>query len=138
MAVLAMTSCRVELNAVDMSQYVAAVELTLDGVELDTTDFASGGWEEKIMGLKSASLKVKFNDDFASTTVDDRVYAFYNTGTPVAFKIRPTSAAIATTNPSYEGSFLPNSFTAVAGSVGDLATKDLTWPVTGAVSRVTA
>lgn len=136
MAVLAMTSCRVELNAVDMSQYVAAVELTLDGVDLDTTDFASGGWEEKIMGLRSSSLKVKFNDDFAATTVDDRVYAFWLAGTPVAYKIRPTSAAISATNPSFEGNFLPNSFVAVAGSVGDLATKDLTWPGTGAVTRV--
>ncbi len=138
MAVLAMTSCRVEINAVDMSQYVAAVELTLDGVELDTTDFASGGWEEKIMGLRSSSLKVKFNDDFAATTVDDRIYALWLAGTPVAYKIRPTSAAISTTNPSFEGNFLPNSFVAVAGSVGDLATKDLTWPGTGSVSRLTA
>ena len=138
MAVLAMTSCRVEINSVDMSAHVAAVELELEGVELDTTNFGSSGWETAIMGLKSSSLKVKFNDDFASTTVDDRIYALWLAGAAVAYKIRPTSGSISATNPSFEGSFLPNSFVAVAGNVGDLATKDLTWPGTGAVTRVTS
>ena len=136
MAVLAMTSCRVELNAVDMSQYVAAVELTLDGVELDTTDFASGGWEEKIMGLRSSSLKVKFNDDFAATTVDDRLWPLF--GTVVTLKVRPTSAAISATNPEYQTSVLINSLAPVQGNVGDLATQDLTWPLSGAVTRAVA
>lgn len=138
MAVLAMTSCYVELNSVDMSTHVAAVELTLDGVELPTTNFGSGGWEAAIRGLKSASLKIMYNDDFASTTVDDRLWAIWNAGTPVTFAIRPTSAAVGATNPSYSGSVVPTTFTAVAGNVGDLATKDLTWPVTGAVARATS
>lgn len=138
MAVYAMTSCRVELNSVDMSAYVASVELAATAAELDTTNYASAGWETKLMGLKSFFLKVKFNDDFAATTVDDRVWAFYNTGTAVGFKIRPTSAAIGATNPSFEGSFLPTEFVAVAGSVGDLATKDITYPGTGALSRATS
>lgn len=138
MAVLAMTSCYVEINSVDMSAYVAAVELTLDGVELPTTNFGSAGWEAAIRGLKSSSLKVMYNDDFASSSVDDRLWSIWNTGTAVTYKIRPTSAAVGTTNPSYEGSVVPTTFTTVAGSVGDLATKDLTWPGTGAVTRVTS
>lgn len=138
MGVLALVSCRVELATIDMSAYSAAIEVNAEGAELDTTNFASGGWEQLIMGLKKFSLKVKFNDDFAASTVDDRVWGWFNAGANVAFKIRPTSAAIATTNPSIEGLFVPSQYTFVAGSVGDLATKDLTWPGYGSLSRVTA
>lgn len=137
MGVLALTSCRVELATIDMSQYAAAVEVNAEGAQLDTTNFASGGWEALILGLKKFTLKVKFNDDFAATTVDDRVWGWFNTGTNVAFKIRPTSAGISATNPSIEGLFVPSEYTFVAGSVGDLATKDLTWPGSGSLARVT-
>lgn len=136
MAVLALTSARVEINAVDMSQYVTGVELPVDADELETTNFGSGGWKTVIGGLKSATVKVSFNDDFAVTSVDDRLWALL--GTVVTLKVRPTSAAISTTNPEYQTSVLVNSLQPVAGKVGDLATQDLTWPISGAITRATA
>lgn len=136
MAVLALISCRVEINAVDMSQYVTGVELPVDAAELETTNFASAGWKTVIGGIKSGSAKVMFNDDFAATTVDDRLWPLF--GTVVTLKVRPTSAAISATNPEYQTSVLVNSLAPVAGKVGDLATADLTWPLTGAVTRATS
>jgi hypothetical protein len=136
MAVLALISARVELNSVDMSAFAAAVELELEGVQVDTTNFGSAGWETAIGGLKSASVKVKFNNDFAATTVDDRLFPLFNT--VVSFRVRPTQGAISATNPEYQMSVLVNSLAPVAGSVGDLLTQDLTWPVSGAVTRAVA
>lgn len=136
MAVLALIDPTVTINAVDMSAFIAAVELDLEGVELDTTNFGSSGWKEAIGGLKSGTAKVSFLDDFAATTVDDRLWALFNTVT--TFNVRPTSAAVAATNPEYQMSVLVNEFSPVAGSVGDLATQDLTWPVTGTVTRATS
>lgn len=136
MAVFALTGARVELNGVDMSQYISAAELTVDGDELDTTDFASAGWKEVIGGLKGGSAKVKFNNDFAATTVDDRLWPLFNT--VVTFRLRPTSAAISATNPEYQTSVLVNNLMPVGGSVGDLVTQDVTWPTSGAVTRAVA
>lgn len=136
MAVLALISCRVEINAVDMSQYVTGVELPVDAAELETTNFASGGWKTVIGGLKSGTAKVMLNDDFAATTVDDRLWPLF--GTVVTLKVRPTSAAISATNPEYQTSVLINSLAPVQGNVGDLATQDLTWPLSGAVTRAVA
>lgn len=136
MAVLALTSCYVELNSVDMSQYVTAVELDAEVVDLVTTNFGSSGWDERIGGLKSGTLQVSFNDDFAATTVDDRLWPLF--GTVVTFAIRPTDSSVGATNPSYEGSVLVNELSPIAGSVGDLGTQDLTWPVSGAVTRATS
>lgn len=136
MAVLAFTDCSFTLNSVDHSADVASVELDLEGVQLDTTNFGSSGWMEAIGGLKSATLKVQFQQDFASTTVDDRLFPLFNT--VVTFAVRATSASVGATNPSYSGSVLINEYSPMAGSVGDLLTMDLTWPVTGAVSRATS
>lgn len=136
MAVLAFTDCRVEINSVDHSADIANVELDLEGVQLDTTNFGSAGWTEAIGGLKSATVKVQFQDDFASTTVDDRLWALFNT--VVTFRVRPTQSAIGATNPEYQMSILVNELSPISGSVGDLATQDLTWPVTGAVTRATS
>lgn len=136
MAVLALTDCYVELNSVDMSAFVTGVELDAEVVDLVTTNFGSGGWDERIGGLKSGTLQVSFNDDFAATTVDDRLWPLF--GTVTTFEIRPTSGAVAATNPSYSGSVLVNELSPVAGSVGDLATQDLTWPVSGTVTRATS
>ena len=136
MAVLAFVSARVELNGVDMAAFSTAAELELEGVQLDTTNFGTAGWETAIGGLKSATVKVKFNNDFAATTVDDRLWPLFNT--VVSFRLRPTQSAISATNPEYQMSVLINSLNPVAGSVGDLLTQDLTWPVTGAVTRATS
>lgn len=136
MAVFSMTATRVELNGVDMSQYCSSAEITVDGEELDSTDFASGGWKEVIGGLKGGSVKVKFNNDFAATTVDDRLWPLFNT--VVTCRLRPTSAAISATNPEYQTSVLVNNLMPVGGSVGDLATQDVTWPTSGAVTRAVA
>lgn len=136
MAVLALTSCSVTINSVDMSQYVAGVEVSVDSAELDTTDFASGGWKEVIGGLKSGNVRVRFNQDYASTTVDDRLWALF--GTVTAFIVRPTSSSVSTSNPNYTFSALINSLSPVAGNVGDLATLDHTWPMSGSVSRATS
>lgn len=136
MAVLALVDCYVELNSVDMSNFVTAVELDAEVVDLTTTNFGSGGWDERIGGLKSGTIAITFNNDFAATTVDDRLWPLF--GTVVTFAIRPTAAAVATTNPSYSGSVLVNELSPVSGSVGDLATHDVTWPVSGVVTRATS
>lgn len=138
MAVLAFTSCSITINSVDHSADIASVEIDLQGVQLDTTNYGSGGWTESIRGLRSGTLKMTFQQDFASTTVDDRINALYEAGTAVAVAIRPTSASIGATNPEYQFNVLPLEHMPITGSVGDLGTLDLTWPITGAVTRATS
>ncbi len=136
MAVLALINPVVTLNSIDHSADVAKAELDLQGVQLDTTNFGSAGWEEAIGGLKSFTLKLMFQQDFAATTVDDRLWALFNTVT--TFAVRATTASVSATNPSYSGSVLINELSPISGSVGDLLTMDLTWPGSGAVARATS
>jgi hypothetical protein len=138
MAVLALISPTITISGVNMSQYVTMAALNVEAVELDTTNFGSGGWQQFIAGLKKGEAKVAFNDDFAATTVDDRLWAWFIGGVPVTFNIKATTAANSTTNPEYQTSVLVSKFTPLEGKVGDLANQSLTWKTSGAVVRATS
>jgi hypothetical protein len=45
--------------------------------------------------------------------------------------VRPTSGTVSASNPSYTGVFLVSQVNPISGSVGDLATRDVTWPTAG-------
>lgn len=132
MAVYALTSQVVTVNSVDYSDHLKAATLTVDAAQLDTTDFASGGWTEVIGGLKSGTLALEFMDDVADNDVDEELFALI--GSVVAFTLKATTGAISTSNPEYQGSVLVTSL-ALGGAVGDLATKSLTWPISGSITR---
>lgn len=136
MAVVAMINPKVTISGVDMSQYITAVEFAVEADDLETTNFGSSGWRTRIGGLKQGDVKVSFNDDFATTTVDDRLWSWF--GTVVTFNVKATTAANSTTNPEYQFSVLVTEMQPLAGKVGELATQDLSWPISGVVTRATA
>ena len=136
MAVVALTAPKVTIAAVDMSQYITQVELDVEADDLETTNFGSGGWRSRIGGLKKGEVKVSFNDDFAATTVDDRLWSWF--GTVQTFNVKATTAVNSATNPEYQMSVLVTQMSPIKGKVGDLATQDVTWPVTGTVTRATS
>jgi predicted secreted protein len=135
MAVFALTSEYCAINSVDYSDHLKSAVLTVDANELDTTDFASGGWVEMIGGLKSGTLALEFMDDVADADVDDELWALL--GTVVAFEVRPTSAGVGAGNPKYTGSVLITGHS-IGGAVGDLAAKSLSFPTSGTVTRAEA
>lgn len=132
MAVYALTSQVVTVNSVDYSDHLKSATLTVDAAQLDTTDFASGGWVEMIGGLKSGQLALEFMDDVADNDVDEELWALL--GTVVAFTIKATNGAISASNPEYQGNVLITGHS-LGGAVGDLATKSLTFPTSGSITR---
>ena len=135
MAVFALTSEYTALNGSDRSADIKSSVLTVDVAELDTTDFASSGWTEVIGGLKSGTLAIEFQDDVAASAIDSILWPLL--GTVVTFEVRGTSSAVGTSNPKYTGSVLITQ-ASIGGAVGELATKSLTFPTTGAVTRATS
>lgn len=135
MAVFALTSTTVTLNGSAITGDLKSATLAVDAAQLDTTDFASGGWVEMIGGLKSGTLTLEFQDDLADDALDEDLWGIL--GTVVAFTIKGTSATTAASNPVYSGNVLITSWS-LGGGVGDLAGKSLTFPTSGAVSRATS
>jgi hypothetical protein len=129
---------KITLNgtANDVSSAVRQVVLDINAAEVETTNFGSSGWVEMTGGLKSGSVQIDFLDDVAASAIDSTIWGLF--GGTAAITIRPGgTAAIGTSNPEYSGTVLVNQ-TTTGGAVGDLATKSVTWPTTGAVARATA
>lgn len=136
MAVFALTNMYVALNgsATNVNDHVKSAVLTVDAAQLDSTAMGDT-WVEVIGGLKSGSLALTFNDDAAASNIDSILWPLL--GTVVTFEVRPTDSAVGAGNPKYTGSVLISQ-AALGGGVGELASKSLTFPTSGTVTRATS
>jgi hypothetical protein len=136
MAKLVLTNAVVKINSVDYSANVNQVEIAVTADEVDTTAFSSTGWRTVTGGLKSGSVTLSFHNDFAAAGLDSALWPLFNTLATVV--VLPNGTTVGTANPSYTFTALVNNLTPISGSVGDLATQNLTWPVSSEVTRATA
>jgi hypothetical protein len=139
MAKFVLTSVTTTINGVDFSDHLASVTLDLSADEVETTAFGGSGFRTRVGGLKDASITLSFHNDFGSSgsdAVDSTIYNLYGSNATVV--VLPTSGSASATNPSYSGVFLVSQVNPISGSVGDLATRDLTWPVAGTAGIVRA
>ena len=135
MARIVLTNAVVKINAVDLSDHVASVELSQEVEEVETTAFGDTA-RTRTGGLANNTLSLDFHQDFASASVDDTLNALV--GGTASFEILPAGTAVSATNPKYTGTVLLTEWTPVSGAIGELATASITWPISGAVTRATA
>ena len=135
MAKFVLTDASLVINSVDLSDHVASVTLELNSEEIDTTAMGST-FMSKTGGLKSGTLSIDFQQDFASSEVDTTMFPLF--GGTTAFVLKATSGSVSATNPSYSGSILVNQHIPVANAVGELATMSVSFPTSGTVTRATS
>lgn len=135
MAKIVLTDVSVVVNSVNLSDHIASVTLTTDVAEVATTAFGDTA-VTRVGGLKDNSVQIEFHQDFAASNVEATVYPLIGSTTTVV--VKPTSSAVGATNPSYTFTALVSSWSPVAGSVGDLATVSVTWPISGAITKATS
>ena len=119
MAQIVLTDVDVEVNSVDLSDHVTSVTINFDVDAVEVTAMSDTA-HKFTGGLQNASATIEFQQDFASSSVDDTINGLVGTTTTV--KILPTSDAISATNPSYTltDTFVA-SFQPINGSVGELS-----------------
>jgi hypothetical protein len=140
MARIVLTDAYVVFASTDISSFVTSVTLssTLDVVE--TTAFKDTA-RTRVAGLRDNQITLEFNQDFASGALEALVYPNDSTtkiGTAVAMEIRPTSSSASATNPKYTFNALISEWQSLSGSVGELATVSVTWPISGAITKATS
>lgn len=125
MAVFVLQDASVTVNSVDLSSYVSSLTLDYAKDSVEVTAMSNSG-HLFTGGLQNISLSLTLNQDFAATKVAATLDALIGSTTTVV--IKPTSAAVSATNPSYT---ISNAFLAgtqpVNGSVGDLASMSVTF-----------
>lgn len=126
------------LATVDWSAQLSKIELKAEVDEKDVTTFASLGWTEVKGGLFKGGLSLGWKNDITAAGVDQVMWGHFLTGVPIAFETRLTSAAVGTSNPKYTGLVLVKEWTPIAGSPGDVAEHDVSWPTSGVITRGTS
>ena len=134
MAVFAATDLEVTIDTVDFSASLAAVTLDISKEQLETTAFGDAA-RTYIAGLQDATVTFSFHQDFAASAVDATLHAAL--GTEVAILVKPTSDAVGSGNPSYSFNALVTQIVPFSSNVGDLATQDVSFPISGEITRAT-
>lgn len=122
----AFIDARVEVNSVDVSEWVTGVTLPIQFDALDNTTMGATARSRRA-GLQDSTIQIGFVQDFAAGGPDATIAAAL--GTVVAIKVRPTTSAIGATNPEYVGSYLISENNPFGNSIGDLANLSVSWPL---------
>lgn len=135
MARLVFTNPSITINSVDLTDRIAQVAIDMSFAEVTTTAFGDSA-VTRVAGLGDHSVSLSFHQDFASGEVEATIYPLLGTTTTVI--VKPVNTTTSTDNPSYSFSALVNSWAPISGSVGDLLTADVTWPISGMVNKTTS
>lgn len=114
------TDAFVSVNSVDLSDWVTSVSVNLAYDEIETTAMGATSHEFK-KGLQSSTIDITFNNDFTAAASYATVVAEIGEGDST-ISVRPTSAAVGATNPSFNMTKgMISTMPVIGGAVGDLA-----------------
>jgi len=127
----------VSLAGTDLSDHVQSVTLNYSA---DTPEGTASGDDTHVMipgGLKNYSIEFTFYQDYDAGSVEETLFS--NIGQSVAFEVRPSQAAVASTNPSYTGNCIPESMPLVDADVtgGNAHQTSVTCQAASSLSRAT-
>ncbi len=133
MAKLVLTDANITLGGTDISSDVAAVTISSTSAEVETTAFGQGA-VTRVGGLKDNSVTLSIHNEYSS--IEGLIYPLI--GSTATIVVKPNGTAVGTANPSYSATVLVTEWTPVNGAVGELNTADVTWPISGTITKATA
>lgn len=102
---------------------------------METTAFGNTA-KTRVAGLADNSVTFEFHQDYATSAVEQTIYPLL--GTAVSVVAKPVAGTTTAVNPQYTFSTLVSEWTPLNGSVGELATASVTWPISGAITKATS
>jgi len=125
----------VEINSVDLTDQCTAASITYLVEQLENTAFGSTA-RTYTGGLENNTVTVTLYQSYAAAETEASIYSLVGTTTTLVLK--PSSAAVSATNPSYTitGAYL-ESHTPINASLGELSTIDLTF-TGGSIAKATS
>lgn len=135
MATLVLVDASVVIGGVDLSDHVRSLTINYSA---DMVEDTSMGDDTHLMkgGLKNWSMDIEFAQDYAVGEVDATLFDLV--GTTFVVTAKSTSGAVSTTNPSFSGTGILESYNPIAGAVGELATAPITIQAAGTLARATS
>jgi len=129
---LVLTNVAVTFGATDISSYVTSVTLGSTFEVVETTAFGNTA-RTRVAGLADNSVSLELQQDYATSALESVIYP--TLGTAVSITVKPVAGATSSANPAYSFSALISEWTPLNGSVGELATASVTWPISGVITK---
>lgn len=120
MAKIVLKDASITINGVSFSDHSSSVEIALKKAAIDTTNF-SGGGKEAIAGLSEDTITVDLQQDFAAAEVNATLAPLYFGETEFVVVVKPHSAAVSATNPTFTATCILLEYQPLSGKVGDLS-----------------
>ena len=134
MARLVLTNAYISIAGIDLSDHIASVSLATQYDLVDTTQIGDTS-RKLIAGLANNTVSFEFHQDFQAGSVESVIYPLL--GTATACTIKPIDAATTGSNPQYDFSVLISEWTPLNASAGELTTANVTWPISGDITKTT-
>jgi len=131
---LVLTNASVVFGSTDLSDYISSISLNSTFDIVETTAFGNTA-KTRVAGLADNSVTFEFHQDYATGEVEQTIYPLL--GTAVSVVAKPVAGTTTAINPQYAFSALVSEWTPINGSVGELATASVTWPISGAITKTT-
>ena len=135
MSTFMLSNASITINSVDLSSYVTSITLSQSADSLEDTAMGDTS-RSYIGGLKSGTVDIEFNADFAASKTEATIFPLVGTSTAVV--VKPVAASVSATNPSYSFNAICTEWDTLNGSVGEIATHSISWPITGAITKATS
>jgi len=120
---------KVTINAVDLQDQCTSATVNYVYEQLETTAFGDTARKygaSTVTSLQNNSIEVELYQSYAASETEATIYGLVGIQTTIV--VKPTSAAVSATNPSYTltGCYL-ESHTPINASLGELSTLTLTF-----------
>lgn len=135
MSKFVLTNPLIEIGGVNLSDHVSSVTVNESYAEVATTAFGDTA-VTRIAGLGDHSVSLDFHEDFGASEVHATIAPLVSSTTTVT--VKPVDEATSATNPSFSMTVLVTEWPLLNGSVGDLASASVTWPVSGSITTATS
>lgn len=134
MAKIVLTEPFISLDGVDLSDHITSVAL---GTVFDLVEVTEMGSIAKkfVGGLENNTLALEIQQDFGIGQVESVIYP--NRGLRINAIVRPVDGPLSATNPEYTFQVLVSEWAPLTGSIGNLATVSVSWPIFGAITKTT-
>lgn len=118
MAKYIQTDVSLTYNSVDLSDHVESVEVTMNS---DTVDLTAMGDTSRSygLGLRDDTVSVTFYQDYAAGKVHATLSPLSGVSAGATMVIKPTSAPVSATNPSFTLTAILPEYSPISGGVGE-------------------
>ena len=139
MAHFVLTNAAVRVNAVDLSDHVTELEVTMNAEDVEATTMGATS-RQYLVGLREDSFNMTFLQDFSSGEVDATLNPLIG-GSVVLVEVWANGTVTSATNPKYSASCLMFGYQPLSGGIGDVSSIETEFRVASpstAIVRATA